>query len=159
MAVSALSLRSAYKTSVFSEIIPVLPYLFQVKYLSYGKVRWQSKLEKKIIDQILGYISFCIEIRAYLGHLFAWTPEINKFNKWSCSKNEPNAKLNRIFIVYIYNRIFIIRHKKWNQECEQKQYLLFNFCNIFGLLTSGTQKLAWWHPVCKPDFYIFSYNE
>ena len=51
------------------------------------------------------------------------------------------------------------RHKKWNQECKQKQSLLFNFCNIFDLLTSRTQKIAWWPPVFKPDFYIFSYNE
>ena len=29
------------------------------------------EVRKKIIDQILGYISFCIEIRAHLGHLFA----------------------------------------------------------------------------------------
>ena len=27
--------------------------------------------EKKIIDQILGYINFCIEICAHLGHFFA----------------------------------------------------------------------------------------
>ena len=62
---------------------------------------------------------------------------------------------------YIYCVKFLRkkRHKKWNQECEQKQYLLFNFCNIFGLLTSRTQKIAWWPPVFKPDFYIFSYNE
>ena len=51
------------------------------------------------------------------------------------------------------------RHKKWNQECKQKQSLLFNFCNIFDLLTSRTQKIAWWPPVFKPDFYIFSFNE
>ena len=40
------------------------------------------------------------------------------------------------------------RYKKWNQECKKKQSLLFNFCNIFDLLTS----------VFKPDFYI-SFNE
>ena len=36
---------------------------------------------------------------------------------------------------------------------------MFHFCNIFDLLTSRTQKIAWWPPVFKPDFYIFSYNE
>ena len=36
------------------------------------------------------------------------------------------------------------RHKKWNQERKEKQSLLFNFCNIFDLLTSRTQKIAWW---------------
>ena len=51
------------------------------------------------------------------------------------------------------------RHKKWNQECKQKQSLLFNFCNIFDPLTSRTQKIAWSPPVFKPDFYIFFYNE
>ena len=49
------------------------------------------------------------------------------------------------------------RHKKWNRECKQKQSLLFNFCNIFDLVTSRTQQIAWWRPVFKPDFYIFSY--
>ena len=51
------------------------------------------------------------------------------------------------------------RHKKWNRVCKQKQSLLFNFCNIFDLLTSRTEKIARWTPVFKPDFYIFSYNE
>ena len=51
------------------------------------------------------------------------------------------------------------RHKKWNQESKQKQYLLFNFCNILDLLTSRTQVIAWWLPAFRPDFYMFSYNE
>ena len=51
------------------------------------------------------------------------------------------------------------RHKKWSQECKQKQSLLFSFCNIFDLLISRTEKIAWWPPVFKLDFYIFSYNE
>ena len=50
-------------------------------------------------------------------------------------------------------------HKKWNQECKQKQSRLFDFCNIFDLLTSRTEKLASWLLVSEPDFYIFSYNE
>ena len=33
-------------------------------------------------------------------------------------------------------------YKKWNQERKQKQSLSFNFCNIFDLLTSRTQKIA-----------------
>ena len=51
------------------------------------------------------------------------------------------------------------RMKKWNQECKQKQSILFNFCDIFDLLTSRTQKTAWWPPVFRPDFYICSFNE
>ena len=51
------------------------------------------------------------------------------------------------------------RHKKWKQECKQKQSFLFNVCDIFDLLTSRTQKIASWPPVSKFDFYIFSYNE
>ena len=39
------------------------------------------------------------------------------------------------------------RHKKWNQECKQKTVSFFDFCNIFDLLTSSTQKIAWWPPV------------
>ena len=51
------------------------------------------------------------------------------------------------------------RHKNWNQECKQNQSILFNFCNIFDLFTSRPQKIAWWAPDLRPDFYIFSYNE
>ena len=51
------------------------------------------------------------------------------------------------------------RFKKLNQECKQKQSLLFNFCNIFDLLISRTEEIVWWPPVFKPDSYIFSYNE
>ena len=81
MAASALSLSSVLSlTSVFSEISPVPHiYFFHLKsFLWKGPLT--VKVRKKIIDQILGYISFCIEIRAYLGNLFARTPEINKFN-------------------------------------------------------------------------------
>ena len=46
-------------------------------------------------------------------------------------------------------------HKKWKQECKQKQSLLFNFCNIFDLSTSRTPKILWWHSVFKPDFYMW----
>ena len=37
--------------------------------------------DSQSFDQILGYLIFFIEIRAYLGHLFAETPEINRFNR------------------------------------------------------------------------------
>ena len=50
-------------------------------------------------------------------------------------------------------------HKEWNQECKRKQSLMFNFYNIFDLLTSWTQKIAWWPPVFKHDFCIFPYND
>ena len=52
-----------------------------------------------LIDQILSYISFCFEIRAHLGHLFAQPPKIIKFNRLYCLKNEPSTKLNHIFTV------------------------------------------------------------
>ena len=51
------------------------------------------------------------------------------------------------------------RHKKWNLECEQEESFLFNFCDIFDLLTSITQKITRWPPAFKPDFSIFPYNE
>ena len=80
MTASAFSLSSAYKTSVFSEINAVPPYFYHLKsFLWKGPLT--VKVRKKIIDQILGYISFCIEIHGHLGHLFAQTPEINKFNR------------------------------------------------------------------------------
>ena len=71
VAASALSLSSACKASLVSEGTPVPAFFFSLKILSYGRVVWQSNLEKKIIDQILGYISLCFEIRAHLGHPFA----------------------------------------------------------------------------------------
>ena len=64
-------------------------------------------------------------------------------------KNEQNKVKS-----YIYCANQILRencHKKWNQECKQKQ--------TFVLLTSRTQKIAWWPPVYRPGFFIFSYNE
>ena len=50
------------------------------------------------------------------------------FKKWAKHK----------FKSYIYHVNQFLRqrrHKKWNQECKQKQSRLFNFCNIFDLLT------------------------
>ena len=68
MAASALSLSSAHKTYVFSEINPIPPIYFHLKpFLWKGPLT--VKVRKKIIDQNLGYINFCIEIRAHLGHL------------------------------------------------------------------------------------------
>ena len=70
MAASALLLSSAYKTSIFSEINPVPLYFFPLKIFLW-KGPLTVKVREKIIDQILGYISFCIEIRLHLGHRFA----------------------------------------------------------------------------------------
>ena len=56
VAASALSLSPAYKASY-------------INFLWKGPLT--VKVRKKIINQILGYISFCIKIRAHLGHLFA----------------------------------------------------------------------------------------
>ena len=54
----------------FSEINPVPAYFFSLKIFPVeGPLT--VKVRKKIIDQILGYISFCIEIHAHLGHLLA----------------------------------------------------------------------------------------
>ena len=70
MAASALSLISVYKTSVFSEINPYRHIFVHLKaFLWKGPLT--VKVREKMIDQVLGYISFCIEIRAHLGHLFA----------------------------------------------------------------------------------------
>ena len=67
------------------------------------------------------------------------------------------TKLNHIFIVQIR---FCARIATKNETKNvNKNKLLFNFCNIFDLLTSRTQKIAWWPPVYRPGFFIFSYNE
>ena len=51
------------------------------------------------------------------------------------------------------------RRKKWNQEYKQKQSLLFDFCNIFDLLTSRTQKIAWWPPVSIVSNLAYNKNK
>ena len=69
------------------------------------------------------------------------------FYGWSCSINEPKTKQAKKVKSYIYcvNQFLHKKHhKKSNQECKQKQSLLFNFCNIFDLLIYGTEKIAWW---------------
>ena len=49
--------------------------------------------------------------------------------------------------------------QKGHKKCKQKQSRMFNFCNIFDLLTSRTPKIARYPPAFKPDFHIFPYNE
>ena len=66
MAPSTLLLSSASKPFLFSEIR--YSYFFSLKIPLTVKIK---KKKKKIIDQILGYISFYFEILAHLGHLFA----------------------------------------------------------------------------------------
>ena len=43
----------------------------------------------------------------------------------------------------LYQPLHDKRHEKRNQECKQERSLLFNFCNIFDLLTSRTERTAW----------------
>ena len=70
VAAFALVLSSACKSSIFSESSPIAPYFFQLKSFLW-KGLLTVKVRKKIIDQILGYISFCFEIYAHLCHPFA----------------------------------------------------------------------------------------
>ena len=70
VAASSLSLSSAYTTFVFSEMNPYPHIFFRLKSFLW-KCPLTGKVRKKFIDQILSYISFCFEIRAHLGHLFA----------------------------------------------------------------------------------------
>ena len=157
MAASALFLSSTYKVSVFPEINSVPSIYFSLKILLMERSSDSQSLEK-IINQILGYINFCFEILAHLGHLFAKTRKIIKFNRWSCSKKW--AKHNFKSYIYCVNHILPKkRHRTSSQECKQEQSLLFNFCNIFDFLTSRTQKIAWWSPGFESDFYIFFYNQ
>ena len=74
------------------------------------------------------------------------------FKKWAKRKVES-------YIYRVNQFLREKRHEKWSQECKQIQSLLLDFCNVVGLLTYRTQKIAWWPSVFKPDFYIFSYNE
>ena len=90
---SALSLSSAYSFRFFTLLI----HFFHLK-PSLCKGPLTLNFTKEIINQILGYSSFCFEISAYLGQLFASTPKTIKFNRRSCSKNEQNAKQNHTII-------------------------------------------------------------
>ena len=47
------------------------------------------------------------------------------------------------------------RHEKLNQVCKQKQCLLLNCCNIFDLLATRTEKIAWWHLFLNLIFTYF----
>ena len=102
-----LFLEALSMASVFSENSTVLPYFFHLKSFLW-KVLLKIKFRKKSVHQILGYISFCSEIRVWLSHYFAWTPKIIKFNRWSCSKS----------LIYCLNNFLREKcHKKWIQEC------------------------------------------
>ena len=69
MATSGLLLTSTYKASVFSESYPTPPFIFfSLKVLPMERSS-DSQSKKNIMDQILGFISFCFEIRSHLGHL------------------------------------------------------------------------------------------
>ena len=50
-------------------------------------------------------------------------------------------------------------HKNETKNANKNSLFCFNFCDIFHLLTSRTQKIARWPHVFKPDFYIFSFNQ
>ena len=68
VAASALSLSSAFKSSVFSESSPVLPYFFSLKILPMeGSSDSQSWKKNHQSDFVLHQF----RIRAHLGHLFA----------------------------------------------------------------------------------------
>ena len=118
-AVSALSLSSAYKASVFFKISPCTPIFFHLK----------SFLEKSPLTGIFGLHQF----------LFSGTCTCSSsFCKKSYSRNKPNTNVNPI-----YQFLLEKKNKNCNQECKQKQSRLFKFCNIFDLLTSRTEEIAW----------------
>ena len=105
-----------------------------------------SQSYKKIIGHILGYISFCFEIRTHLGHLFTQTLKIIKFNRWKKWAKHKVKSYIRCINQYLHEK----HHEKWDHECKQRQFLLFNICNVFDLLTSRIE---------NDDFYIFSHND
>ena len=68
--------QSASLPSTFN---PMPPYFFHIK-----SFQWKGpvtvKIREKVIDQTSGYSSFCFEIPAHLGHLFALTSQIIRFD-------------------------------------------------------------------------------
>ena len=71
VAASTLLLNVQYKASVFFTNQSRTPIFFPFKILPMERSSDTQKLEKKIINQILVYISYYSEIRAHLGNLFA----------------------------------------------------------------------------------------
>ena len=125
---------------------------------SSGKVLWKclwkgpltAKISNRIFRSDFELYQFLFRNTCISRSSFAEPPKIIKFNRWFCIKNEPNC-VNQ----FLRKK----RHKKWRQECKQKQWLSFKFCKIFDILFSRTAKIAWWCLVFKSDFYMFSYNK
>ena len=55
-------------------------FFFHLKYFLW-KGPLTVKIRKKFINQTLGCINFYVEMRAHIGHIFAETPKIIKFNR------------------------------------------------------------------------------
>ena len=71
MAASSLSLISAYKASVFSEINPIPQYFFSLKILPTERPTDRQSKKKISSIRLWASISFYFETRAHLVHLFA----------------------------------------------------------------------------------------
>ena len=64
------------------------------------------------------------------------------FKKWAKHKIKSD----------IYCVIHFLREKRHKTETKNVN----NLFSIFDILNSRTEEIAWWPPVFKPDFYIFS---
>ena len=125
---------------VFFQKLTPYPYIFFHSKSFLWKDRLTVKVRKKNHRSDFG-----------LHHFLYWNRSsfrinsCNKFNRWSCSKNEPGTKLNHIYCV---NQFLRQKHnKKWNQECKQKQSILIIFVTF---LIFWPLELRKWHG--KPLF-------
>ena len=164
VAAFALLLSSAYKVSIFSVINPVPPYFLHLKFFLRKGYLTVKNMKKK---SSIRFWATAVSVLKYVHIQDIFSHKLLKlmtlFTK--CAKHKVKS-YTYCLSQFLREKRQKKRKKKRNQECKQKQSLLFkkqsvlfNVSNIFDLLTSRTEKIVWWSPVFKPLFCIFSYNK
>ena len=99
----------------FSESSPV-PHLLSHTFTQnpfYGRVFWQSKLEKNHQSDFLLH-QFLSRNTCTFRSCFVQTSKIIKFNKWSCPKKRARYKV-KSYIYQVNQSLHEKHHKRWHQ--------------------------------------------
>ena len=114
MAASTLSLSSAYKTSVFSEIHSV-PYIFFHLKSFLWKGPLTVKVRKKIIHQIFGYISFCTEICVHFFFHQRFLPRTLTTHRTAREGRGPSfTPIYHFHLSRTFRYLFATLHVRWD---------------------------------------------